>query len=184
MKALYYDWEKVCKVDPAAERPRFLFNTGQWFGTAGVLTRSDFEPWVEWTMPRRIRRAEFFMPGDQGVLNYVFNRKVLREGLLVERKKIMCWPARSMEGLDIKAVSNGTAVARVVHWAGLKRSRLRDMVGGGLLAYFEDRYYQRLPVRGVRRFAANCQHRATNCIDRMRIGVRLAFNKYRQRIAG
>jgi hypothetical protein len=33
-KAIYYDWEKVRRIDPFAQPPRFLSNTGQWFGTA------------------------------------------------------------------------------------------------------------------------------------------------------
>ena len=45
-KAIYYDWEKVRKIDQEARPPLFVFNTGQWFGTAGVLTRDDFAPWV------------------------------------------------------------------------------------------------------------------------------------------
>jgi hypothetical protein len=30
------------EIDPKAHPPRFLFNFGQWFGSAGVLTRDDF----------------------------------------------------------------------------------------------------------------------------------------------
>ena len=64
-KAIYYDWEKVRKIDQEARPPLFVFNTGQWFGTTGVLTRDDFAPWVEWTMPRKLRHPGYFMPGDQ-----------------------------------------------------------------------------------------------------------------------
>ncbi|HTM36226.1 MAG TPA: hypothetical protein VL156_05735, partial [Terriglobales bacterium] len=74
-KRLYYDWESVRKIDPSAQPPEFVFNSGQWFGTAGVLTRADFAPWLDWTMPRKLRHPELFMPGEQGVLNYLFNRK-------------------------------------------------------------------------------------------------------------
>ena len=66
---------KCCKIDPSAQPPEFVFNSGQWFGTAGVLTRDDFEPWLAWTMPRKLRHPELFMPGEQGILNYVLNRK-------------------------------------------------------------------------------------------------------------
>lgn len=52
-KGLYYDWEKVRKIDPSAQQAEFVFNSGQWFGTAGVLTRDDFAPWLAWTLPRR-----------------------------------------------------------------------------------------------------------------------------------
>ena len=47
-KRLSYDWEKVSRIDHQARPPLFVFNSGQWFGTAGVLTRDDFSPWLEW----------------------------------------------------------------------------------------------------------------------------------------
>src|SRR5258708_7610498 len=46
---LSYDWKKGSGVDRAARPPQFVFNSGQWFGTSGVLTRDDFAPWLEWT---------------------------------------------------------------------------------------------------------------------------------------
>ena len=64
-KGLYYDWEKVRKIDPDARPPQFLFNTGQWFGTAGVLSRDDFAPWAEWTMPRRLHHPERWKTASQ-----------------------------------------------------------------------------------------------------------------------
>src|SRR5262249_8908600 len=124
-KRLYYDWQKVRVVDEIASPPRFVFNTGQWFGTAGVLTRDDFAPRLERTMPCRMRYSKMFMHGDQGVLNYLINRKTVLQSLAVERRKIMRWPAHSMEGLDVLAVAGGTAPIRVVHWAGIKRARQR-----------------------------------------------------------
>jgi hypothetical protein len=184
MKAIYYDWERVRQVDGDAQPPRLLFNTGQWFGTSGVLTRDDFAPWLAWSMPRRTLPPGLFMNGEQGILNYVLNRKPTLEGLAIERKQIMRWPARSLEGLDAKTVAQRAAAPRIVHWAGLKRSRQRDMMGGDLLAYFENAYYQRLPVGGARRMAANYQNTVANYLDQLRIRLRLAFHKYRERILG
>jgi len=153
-KRLYYDWEKVRLIDPCAQAPRFVFNSGQWFGTAGLLTRDDFAPWIEWTLPRKHRHPECFMPGDQGVLNYVFNRKAAIQGLQVERQQIMRWPAHSMEGLDAERVSLKKALPRIVHWAGLKKTRHRDMRGYELLRFFETLYYQRLPSGQARKLLA------------------------------
>jgi hypothetical protein len=179
MKGIYYDWEKVRELDPEAPSPYFLFNTGQWFGTSGVLRRDDFTPWVEWTMPRNTTPPGYFKNGEQGILNYVLNRKAIREGLPVQRKKIMCWPGRSMEGLNVETVATGAAPPLVVHWAGLKKSRLSDMAAGDLLAYFENMYYEALPVRDVRKIVANCQHTAANYLNHIRIAIRLALNRCR-----
>lgn len=156
-KQIYYDWKEVSKIDARARAPEFLFNSGQWFGTAGVLTRADFAPWLEWTMPRRTLPAGLFMNGDQGILNYVLNYKAAGEGLRVERKKIMRWPGHSMDGLSAETVSKRLAPPLVIHWAGMKKTRLRNMTGGDILLYFEKFYYSRLPGGAVRRFWAACR---------------------------
>jgi hypothetical protein len=177
-KRLYYDWEKVRMIDPRAQPPRFVFNSGQWFGTAGVLTRADFVPWVEWTLPRKLRHPEHFMPGDQGILNYVFNQKAALEDLQVERRQIMRWPAYSMEGLNADAVSRSAASPRIVHWAGLKKARQREMVGADLLTFFERVYYRRLPAGRARMILASCRHTLSHRLREAGLRVKLASCKY------
>jgi len=145
IRRLYYDWEKVASVDPSAQPPRFVFNSGQWVGQSGVLTRSDFEPWVEWTFPRKLRYPDRFQNGDQGMINYLINQKQATNALRTTTHPLMRWPGHGMEGFSAVAVADGTAPARVVHWAGLKRLRLSQMPGADLLAYFEGLYYQHLP---------------------------------------
>jgi hypothetical protein len=54
IRRLYYDWEKLKTVDARSVPPAFVFNSGQWFATAGMLTREDFAPWVDWG-PRRVQ---------------------------------------------------------------------------------------------------------------------------------
>jgi hypothetical protein len=174
---LYYDWEKVRKVDPGALPPRFVFNSGQWFGTAGVLTRADFWPWVEWTIPRKTLPPGHFMNGEQGVLNYVLNRKVALQELHVERRRIMRWPAHSMVGLDAETVASRTATARIVHWAGLKKARVSDMAGGDLLAFFEKLYYERLPAGAARRFFAKYRDLVSYYAVSTRARMKLASRK-------
>jgi hypothetical protein len=176
-KRLYYDWEKARMIDPCAQPPRFVFNSGQWFGTAGVLTRDDFAPWLAWTMPRKLRHPEQFMPGEQGILNYVFNQKAAVQGLQVERRQLMRWPARSMEGLDAETVSRRAALPRVVHWAGLKKARQRDMLGADLLAFFEKVYYGRLPAGEARRIFATCQDTLWHRLANARVKVKLASRR-------
>jgi len=178
-KRLYYDWENVRKIDPSAQRPEFVFNSGQWFGTAGVLTRADFAPWLDWTMPRKLRHPELFMPGEQGVLNYLFNRKTALEELQVERRPIMRWPGHSMDGLDAERVTKRTAPPLIIHWAGMKKTRLRPMVGSDILLYFEKFYYARLRAGTLRRLLANCRYFLTHW--QHWVGVRIK-QSYRRRV--
>lgn len=148
---LYYDWRKVATIDPAASPPRFVFNSGQWFGTAGMLSRNDFARLIDWDpTPPRLRHAGLFMPGDQGVLNYVMNRKA-SEGLSIERRHIMRWPGHGMLGISVERVARHKAPALIVHWAGLKRPRLGAMAGADLLLLFEKFYYSKIPYGALRR---------------------------------
>jgi hypothetical protein len=149
---LYYNWRKVALVDPAARPPRFVFNSGQWFGTAGLLNRDDFALLMDWSKkPPRLRHPELFMPGEQGVLNYVLNRKAMLEGLCVDRRKIMRWPGHGMDDITAAMVGAQRAPAVIVHWAGLKNRRLRAMPGADILSLFERRYYERMPFGALRR---------------------------------
>jgi len=143
-RRLYYDWDEVVQVDREARRPGFVFNSGQWFGTSGVLTRADFDPWIEWSLPRKLRHPEVFMPGDQGVLNYVLNQKHQLEGLAVERRPIMRWPGHGLEDLRVEDLE-ANPVPRIIHWAGYKAARLETLPGADLLLHFERLYYERVP---------------------------------------
>ena len=54
--------------------------------------------------------------------------------------------------------SKGTAPPLVIHWAGMKKTFLRDMVGADLLVFFEKFYYQRVPAGKLQRILAICYH--------------------------
>jgi len=157
-KRLYYDWEKLRDIDPNVQSARKAFNVGQWFGTAGIVKREEFDRWVEWTLPRRLRYPDLFMGGDQGVCNYVVLQKEAFAGLRIERRTFMRWPGDGMADLDVTSVANGTAPPTVIHWAGMKAIFLRNMAGGDLLRFFEYYYYTRLPAGQLRRISALFRH--------------------------
>jgi len=171
---LYYDWRKVAAIDPSARPPQFVFNSGQWFGTAGVLSREDFGPLLDWSgMPPRPRHPELFMPGEQGIINYVLNKNAMLNRITVDRRKIMCWPAYGMDGLDCRTVAERRAAPLIVHWAGLKKPKLREMAGGDLLMFFEEQYYRRLPRPRLQRFRGAARHTWRELRTRLEISGRM-----------
>lgn len=177
---LYYDWRRVAAVDAGARPPRFVFNSGQWFGTAGVLTRKDFALFVDWSvMPPKLRHSSLFMPGDQGVLNYVFNQKIMTRGLKVERRKIMQWPGHGMAGISAATVTQRKALARVVHWAGVKKARLGAMPGADVLRMFEKFYYARIPLGAYARRARAARYACAAVLDSALTRVRLILRRLR-----
>ena len=157
-KRLYYDWEALAKVDPDVRSARSAFNVGQWFGTAGIVQREEFDQWVEWTLPRKLRYPDLFMGGDQGVINYVVLKKEAFENLRIDRTTFMRWPGYGMDDLDVEAVKSGKAPPLVIHWAGMKTVLLRNMVGGELLQFFEDFYYSKMPAGRLRRILDLWRH--------------------------
>jgi len=173
VRRLYYDWRKVAAVDPAARPPQFVFNSGQWFGTSGIITRADFALLVDWSgMPPKLRQADLFMPGDQGVLNYVLNQKAILERICVDRRKIMRWPGHGLDGISAPSIANGTAPPLVVHWAGMKKIRMGAMAGGDVLRFFERFYYSRLPASRARRFWATIKYPAAEWRDDLSVRLR------------
>lgn len=155
-RRFYYDWDKLKAIDPKVVSAIPAFNVGQWFGTAGLVKREEFDRWVEWTLPRRLTFQQYFMGGDQGVMNYVLLQKEAYEGLRIQRHTLMRWPGypNALDGLDVASVAAKTAPPLVIHWAGVKRLFLRNMVGYELLQFYENLYFSRLPFGRLRRIMA------------------------------
>ena len=171
-RRLYYDWEQLKAAAPQTRPPAFVFNSGQWFGTAGVLSRTDLDPVLAWEEPPRLRHPTCFMGGDQGVLNWVLNQKAAEGAFTVGRKVIMRWPKHSMTGLSAAEVASGEAPPVVVHWAGLKKSRLSAMPGADVLAWFEQLYYQRLPNGALLRASRGARYALPRQLPSVEAAVR------------
>jgi hypothetical protein len=179
IRRLYYDWRLLSQIDPKAQPPGFVFNSGQWFGTAGVLTRNDFSPWLEWTMPRQLRYPEIFKQGEQGILNYIFNQKEVLAGRNVRRRKIMHWPGHGMNGLTAASLAGRTAPPLVIHWAGMKKRTVGAMTGADVLRFFEKLYYSRLPGGAIRQFFTGVHYPLTDWRHDLNQRIRLRMGAKR-----
>ena len=175
-KRLYYDWEKLREIDPNVQSATKAFNVGQWFGMAGRIERGEFDRWVEWTLPRRLRHPDLFMGGDQGICNYVVLQKEALAGLRIERTTFMRWPGNGMADLSVERVASRSAPPLVVHWAGMKAIFLRNMVGGDLLQFFEHCYYAKVPAGRVRQISALWRHIWINVAFAISRRVRLRWS--------
>jgi hypothetical protein len=176
-KAIYYDWVKAAEEGSPIRNPAFLFNTGQWFGKSGILSREDFSGLVEWGFPPRLTNPRVFKNGDQGILNFVVNEQARLGKLRVARVPLMRWPGHGMQGLDADKVAKRAAAPLVVHWAGMKKARQRDMVGADLLAHFENNYYKRLPAGRARRILDVSRDYLFQWLHSIQVRLTLAFRK-------
>jgi len=177
-KTIYYDWVKAAEDGCPLRNPEFLFNTGQWFGKSGIVSREDFGSLVKWGFPPKLCNPGVFKNGDQGVLNFVVNEQWRAGKIRVARVPLMRWPGHGMLGLDVGAVSKRSCPSLVIHWAGMKKVRQRKMVGADLLSFFENIYYQRIPCGRARRVVAACQDALAHCLHGIQVRIRLATRKH------
>jgi hypothetical protein len=155
---LYFDAAKIrASLDQSAADPPFTFNTGQYVGTSGLITRDDFAELVDWSEPRRVRHREMFNPSDQGVLNFVVLQKLKAGSISVARTPFMKWGEKEMSPFDVASLDGNSPYPYVIHWAGLKKLRLRRMLRADILTHFEAAYYRKLAFGRVRRWTRLAQ---------------------------
>ena len=91
----------------------FSWNTGQWFGTSGVLHRRDFDRVVHWR-DDQVQSASPFLQGEMGPLNHVIHNAMVAGKTSVVRRPLMYYPTPiNKQMLDTRYV---------IHWAGMKKS--------------------------------------------------------------
>jgi hypothetical protein len=158
---LYFDADRIrASLNRSMSDPAFTFNTGQYVGTSGLLSRNDFADLVEWSQPRRVRHREMFNPSDQGVLNYVILEKVKSGSISVARTPFMKWGEQELSAFEVASLDGNSPYPYVIHWAGLKKLRLRRMLRADILSHFETAYYRRLAFGRVRHWARLAQDEA------------------------
>jgi hypothetical protein len=151
---LYFDPARIRRsLNPALPDPAFTFNTGQYVGTSGLLSRDDFEELVVWKEPRRVKYPEMFNPSEQGVLNYVVLGKHAAGSISVARTPFMKWGEEEMSPFDVRSLDGDSPYPYLIHWAGLKKLRLRAMLRADILRHFESAYYQRLSFGPARKWS-------------------------------
>jgi hypothetical protein len=171
-REIYWDPVRAAQEGNPLASPLFLFNSGQWFGRSGLLTREHFRGLVEWSWPRRLVRPSVFMGGDQGILNYVVNEQLRLGRLSAARIPLMRWPGHGLDGLSAESVANRSCPTVVIHWAGMKRTRQRKMLGADILDYYERRYYERLPNGSTRMLVDRCRSVLAGGLRRVEARVR------------
>lgn len=145
----YFDLARLAKFDPQFIFPNFTFNTGQLVATTGILTRADFESLVDFSDPPRLTRPDIFRYTDQGVLNYVLQKRCQEGSLSLERVEFMWW-AGWLKPQNVKArkLADGSGYPYLVHWAGPKGRHFGRTRNGHILRYFASYYDSRVAHGG------------------------------------
>lgn len=171
VKRLYYDLQSLKGIDPTFQPCGKNFNSGQWVGTSGLVRREDFSHVVEWDNPPRLKYPKMFMPGDQGVLNYVLEKLANTGRIQLARCPLMWWAPRDIAKLDIQAMAQGSPYSQIIHWAGCKLYAKEPMPRTDILQFFERYYYSRVPrgqlLRSLRSWLHYANHHRTRLLRRL-----------------
>lgn len=172
IRRLYFDREALAKLDPAFVPCGKNFNSGQWVGTSNLVRREDFAHVVEWSNPPKLSHPEMFMPGDQGILNYMLEKMASMGKFELARAPLMWWAPRDISELDIHKMARSSPYSRIIHWAGCKLYSKDPMPRADILAFFEQHYYSRVRwgglVRRLRSWAHFAEHHQRRVLRRLK----------------
>jgi hypothetical protein len=148
----YFDLDKLATLDPNFQFPGFTFNTGQWVGTSGRLTREDFAPWLKPGTPPQLLHSDVFQLGEQGLLNYLLMKLAATGRITLARDRFMeVGSDPAVAEIKLANLTTARAYDFLIHWCGLRKPDFAAMVRGDILEFFEKEFYSRLPLGSLRR---------------------------------
>lgn len=145
---IYYNLDKIGEINGSFVYPGYSFNSGQWFGTSGILKREDFSTYLNWTEPPETKFPGIIFKGDQSVLNYVLHLKEQNKSVTISRIKLMIWPSAgngdfiSLRGI----VKRNSDQPYIMHWAGIKHRTLKQYPRADILSFYLAFYNSQLSL--------------------------------------
>jgi hypothetical protein len=159
VRAHYLDIERLRVLEPQFQFPGYVFNTGQFVATTGILAREDFAPYVTFGNPAQVLHGDVFKAGDQGILNFTVLRKAQAGEITLRRTAIMGYPvAFQRDAIALDRLTADSPYPLVMHWAGPKAAFFSQAQLGYILTHFEAAYYSRIPRGTVKRLRVRCSN--------------------------
>jgi hypothetical protein len=146
LNEIYYKVERLGEVDERFVYPGYTFNEGQWFGTHGLLKRSDFDAILDWSEePQKPKFPEIILQGAQGHLNFTLQLKEQLGEIGIARKRIMVWPENgNADFISLSSISRKDGeYPFIIHWAGFGFSNYADLPRHDIIRFYRDVYYSR-----------------------------------------
>ncbi len=155
----YYDLERLGELDADFVYPGYTFNTGQFVTTTGILPREVLAAFLTDDERPQFRYPDVFNAADQGLLNYIVQKRVQVGELTIRRLPFQKW-AGWISPLRVRPrhLHEASPHSYLIHFAGPKKTLFSASRNGHLLRHFEAAYYARLPS-GRRRLAQERLHR-------------------------
>ena len=153
----YLDIAKVQEFDPDYRFPGFGFNGGQLVITSGMLKKSDFIPVIEFDPAITNKYPNIFKHGDQGVLNYVLAKACQTGRIKLTYADFWIWPELpEAAAISLQSIARKEGIPFILHWAGIKPTDFRKYARYDILKFYNDYYYSRVPLGGLKRFLRYC----------------------------
>jgi hypothetical protein len=127
--------------------PGFLFNAGQLVCNTSLFSRNDFDNIInlkEKKSPKPIF-DNIFLCEDQGILNYVFAKKIETSSVNYRHHKFYTWGYdKAINEIDIKQNNVPTHFPSLIHWVGKKTGLISGLPGNKILDFYEKYYYSKI----------------------------------------
>ena len=152
IKKHYFDYDTLKKLDPDFVFGGYCFNGGQIVAKTGILRKEDFDPFVIWSKPIALKYPKIFFQGDQGLLNYLLQKKSQRNEATVAIADFSRWGfSDEIEKYSLDAIKRHEGYPLIIHWAGPKPELIQRMPRGDILEFFENYYYRGSPSERILR---------------------------------
>ena len=148
VKEIYFDVKTIENLYPDYTYPGYFFNAGQIFVTVGAIEEKELDKYFDrHHFPYWTNTATFPLV-DQSVYNYLLPLLAQKNKLKLATASYMLWSkSDTVKNLDIKKIADKSFDAGLIHWAGdIRTPYLNKMTRSDILIFFEDYYYQRIPM--------------------------------------
>lgn len=159
----YFDFFKIKEAYPKFTYPGFVFNTGQLFVTGGAVSKDDLEPFFDFEHYPFWKQRQLFPMVDQSMLNILLPILSSENKLILGTEKFMLWGmSDATKHLSLDDIKEKKLTDGLIHWAGcLRIPHVSKMSRGDILLFFENYYYEKIPLGQFRKSA----HRTISCFD-------------------
>ncbi|PNW26874.1 glycosyltransferase family protein [Formosa algae] len=154
-KRTYYDLAKINnQLDANFTYPGWVFNSGQLVVTTSLFQREDLSDLVEWSIPPTLKLSDAFIGGDQGILNYFFQKKESLNEITIAKADFKVWGnSPEVEGFSIEQIDSGLGYPKLIHYAGL--NNFNYMKRADLIIYYQKIYYGKFAFGEINRIWFN-----------------------------
>ena len=155
-----FDLKTIQNFDPTYKFPYYTFNCGQLFCRGAFLKPGKIIPFFNFNGNPSWIRTDIFPLVDQSVFNYLLPRLEQSGELKIGLQKLMLWSeAEYMRNIPFEKIVEGNDYPYVIHWAGaLRTPHLQKMTRSDILVFFEDFYYSKIRLSGLKRKLRRINH--------------------------